>query len=145
MGTRRGGVRAILVLAALCTMAVSTATDARPRRVHRHRVVRVHPHFHVGFHVVVHPARPLPHPIVVGGVPAGSIDFDVEPEDTQVFVDGTYRGTVDQFDDFPRTLHLAAGRHQVALKAPGGEELWTESVKVVAGQEVRIDLELEEP
>jgi hypothetical protein len=128
------------VLAACFTLVTPTAAEAGNRHL---RGARIHPDFHVGYRVVVRAPRPLPHPIKNDGAPAGSVDFDVLPADTQVFVAGSYRGTVDQFDSFPRTLHLRAGKHQITLKTADGKELWSETVKVVAGREVQIDLQLD--
>jgi hypothetical protein len=46
----------------------------------------------------------------------GYLRLDVEPHDAQVFVDEDFIGTVEEFN---RMGALLAGRHQVAIRAPG--------------------------
>jgi hypothetical protein len=43
----------------------------------------------------------------------------VEPEQTRVFVDGYYAGTVDDFDGMFQRLYIAPGRHDIAFKLEG--------------------------
>ena len=65
---------------------------------------------------------------------SGSLYLDVEPRTAQVFVDGFYMGTV---DDFRRMgVMLPAGRHWIDLRAPGHEPL-TIPVHIAAGQSTR--------
>lgn len=129
-------LRGVLFSALILGLAVPAL--AHPRRYrHVHRRGRVH------FHVVVGAPRVVAVPIVLDGRPAGAIDFHVEPSDTSVLVDGTYRGTVDQYDGHPEKLVLAAGVHRVTLKTPDGEE-WSEKVRIRAGHEIELKVELEE-
>lgn len=124
----------IAAFAGVAPLVVSEATArvvVRPRARHRARVAIV-----VGRPVVM--ARP----VVIGGVPHGAIDFDVTPETTEVYVDGTLRGQVDDFDGFPEKLYLRAGTHRIALKTSGGETV-TRKVRVVAGHEMNLKLDLE--
>lgn len=53
---------------------------------------------------------------------AGSVDFNVKPKDSQVFVDGTYIGVADDFDGgfFGQTAILPAGKHRIRIVAPDG-------------------------
>jgi hypothetical protein len=54
-------------------------------------------------------------------IPAGYLHFEMRPGDAQVFVDGFYMGSV---DDFRRTVpgrSLQAGPHRVELRAAGYE------------------------
>lgn len=48
-----------------------------------------------------------------------SLRLQVSPRDTEVFVDGYYAGTVDDFDGFFQRLHLEAGEHDIDLYLPG--------------------------
>jgi hypothetical protein len=49
----------------------------------------------------------------------GSLRLQVEPKTAQVFVDGGYAGTVDQFDGHFQHLDLTPGKHQVEIQQPG--------------------------
>jgi hypothetical protein len=50
---------------------------------------------------------------------SGSVRTLVEPEQTRVFVDGYYAGTVDDFDGMFQRLYVAPGRHDIAFKLEG--------------------------
>jgi hypothetical protein len=49
----------------------------------------------------------------------GSLRVMVEPDDTEVYVDGYYAGEVDSFDGIFQRLHVKSGRHEIALKRAG--------------------------
>lgn len=49
----------------------------------------------------------------------GSLRLKVDPADGEVFVDGLYRGVVDDFDGVFQRLKLEAGAHQLEIRAPG--------------------------
>jgi len=51
----------------------------------------------------------------------GSLRLKVDPKQAQVFIDGYYVGTVDDFDGAFQTVELEAGGHRVELKAAGFE------------------------
>jgi hypothetical protein len=53
------------------------------------------------------------------GYGAGSLRLLVEPNQTRVYVDGYYAGTVDDFDGIFQRLYLSPGRHDVTLKLEG--------------------------
>jgi hypothetical protein len=54
------------------------------------------------------------------GYPAdSSLRLEVSPEQTEVFVDGYYAGTVDDFDGFFQRLHLEPGEHDIELYLQG--------------------------
>lgn len=124
-------IAAIVSFAPLLVAPATARVVVRPRHRHRARVAIV-----VGRPVVM--ARP----VVIGGVPHGAIDFDVTPETTEVYVDGTMRGQVDDFDGFPEKLYLRAGTHLIALKTPDGQKL-SRKVRIVAGHEMNLKLDLE--
>ena len=48
-----------------------------------------------------------------------SLRLQVSPRDTEVFVDGYYAGTVDDFDGFFQRLHLEPGEHDIELYLQG--------------------------
>jgi hypothetical protein len=49
----------------------------------------------------------------------GDVRVLVDPSETRVFVDGAYAGTADEFDGLFQRLHVAPGRHEIALKLEG--------------------------
>ena len=51
--------------------------------------------------------------------PNSSLRLQVSPKETEVFVDGYYAGTVDDFDGMFQRLHLERGEHEVAPYLPG--------------------------
>lgn len=75
----------------------------------------------------------------VGGLAA--LDMDVEPEETEVWVDGGLVGTADDFDGFPSYLWLDEGEHEIVLYHPGRETLLRQ-VNLVAGELLRFDDQL---
>ena len=50
---------------------------------------------------------------------SGSARLQVTPRETEVFIDGYYAGTVDDFDGFLQRLRLEPGEHEVELYLPG--------------------------
>lgn len=49
----------------------------------------------------------------------GSVRLKVDPAEGEVFVDGLYRGVVDDFDGVFQRLKLEAGAHQLEIRADG--------------------------
>jgi len=49
----------------------------------------------------------------------GSLRIQVEPRQTEVFLDGYYAGTVDDFDGIFQRLHAEPGEHELELYLPG--------------------------
>jgi hypothetical protein len=58
-----------------------------------------------------------------GNGDAGALDLDVSPGRTQVYLDGQYIGTVDQYDGFPTYLWLDQGTYDVVLYLDGYKTL----------------------
>jgi len=123
-----------LLLAGCLAASDTWAHHRRHRHVHRHVFAR-------GRFVVARPV--VVAPVVIAGRPHGVIDFDVDPEETKVYVNSEMRGQVDDFDGAPGKLHLLPGTHRIKLVAPDGGT-WSEKVRVIAGHEINIKLELEE-
>jgi hypothetical protein len=68
-----------------------------------------------------------------GQTSTGGVSFEVTPNTAQVFVDGTYVGTVGQFTPTSQPLGLTPGRHQVEIRAPGYRTI-TFDPDILAGQ-----------
>jgi hypothetical protein len=54
-----------------------------------------------------------------GARPVGGLQLDVEPRRAQVFVDGAYAGTVDDFKGYFQHLTLPAGLHRLEVLTDG--------------------------
>jgi hypothetical protein len=65
--------------------------------------------------------------------PHGGLRLQVSPRDAQVFVDGYYAGTVDDFDGARQRLKVTIGPHRIELRAPGHETV-TFDVTIIEGQ-----------
>lgn len=51
------------------------------------------------------------------------IDTDVSPEEAQIYLDGRYIGTADDFDGNPDYLYLKTGRYRIEFRLEGYETL----------------------
>lgn len=61
-----------------------------------------------------------PPPYAYGvGYADSSLRLQVEPKETEVFIDGYYAGTVDDFDGFFQRLRLEPGEHEIQLYLAG--------------------------
>ena len=74
----------------------------------------------------------------------GFIDTDVSPEKAQVFVDGQYVGTADDFDGYPRFLSLDPGEHTITFQAEGHHPA-TKTLSVTRGALLRFKMSLQKP
>jgi PEGA domain len=68
-----------------------------------------------------------------GQANTGGLSFEITPNTAQLFVDGTLVGTVGQFTPTTQPLGLAAGRHQIEVRAPGYQTM-SFDVDIIAGQ-----------
>lgn len=109
----------------------------RARRPYRRHgvVVRVNPV------IVFGRPRPLRRVVIVAGRPGAVIDFNIKPRSTRIYVDGTLRGTADDFDGFPQKMHLRPGSHRIRLETPDGRTA-AERVVLTAGTEIDVRLDL---
>lgn len=71
----------------------------------------------------VYPTRPYPARAYSGGYDGGALDLDVSPARTQVYIDGEYVGTVDNFDGWPQYLWLEEGTYDLVLYLDGYKTL----------------------
>jgi len=90
---------------------------------------------YVGYPVVYGYAYPVPVPVYGYGAPVepvvvgpgstsyGGVSLEFTPGEAAVFVDGTYAGTVADFDGTRQPLNLTAGTHHIELQADGYEPL----------------------
>jgi hypothetical protein len=69
------------------------------------------------------------------GFDVGELRLQVFPRNAQVFVDGYYAGTVDDFDGTFQALKLEAGPYQIRIAAPGFEDLMFD-VRINPGQKI---------
>jgi hypothetical protein len=80
------------------------------------------------------------------GYPTGELRLQVQPREAQVFVDGAYAGTVDEFDGTFQSLRLEGGEYQIEIVLEGFEPLVFD-VLITPGEKVtyRADLVPEQP
>lgn len=132
----RASIPALALALALPVLSVSPASAAR---VVVHAGVRPV----VRTTIVVGRPRPVRRAVYIGTLAAALVDFNVKPRATQVYVNGHYRGTCDDFDGYPQKLALHPGVHRIELVTPEGESIARE-VRLVAGTEIDLDLDLRE-
>ncbi len=71
----------------------------------------------------------------------GMVKTDIEPEEAEVWLDGTYIGTADDFDGFPDYLYLRPGSYHVEFRHPRYETLAMD-LKIERGRVVRLNDEM---
>ena len=69
------------------------------------------------------------------GFDIGELRLQVFPRNAQVFVDGYYAGTVDDYDGTFQALKLEAAPYQIRISAPGFEDLMFD-VRINPGQKI---------
>jgi hypothetical protein len=77
-----------------------------------------------------------------GGDDLGAIDFDVDPEDAEVYLDGELIGVADNFDGFPSYLWLRKGTYDVVVYRPGFKTL-ARQISLNSGEMVDFNDEME--
>ena len=68
---------------------------------------------------------------------SGSMRLQVEPEETEVFVDGYFAGQVDEFDGVFQRLRLEPGDHDVQFYLPG-HRVFTQRIYLQPGRTFQI-------
>lgn len=76
------------------------------------------------------------------GYDIGSVRLKVKPEDAEVYVDGYYAGTVDDFDGIFQSLKLDSGGYRIEIRKDGFEPL-TFDVRVQYDRKITFRGELE--
>lgn len=71
----------------------------------------------------------------------GTVQFQVKPGSTKVYVDQKYLGTVNQLDGCHHQAYVPGGYHSIKLVAPDGQSA-ERNIYVPVGQKVKIDEKL---
>ncbi len=71
---------------------------------------------------------------------AGSIDFDIKPNKSEVYVDGVRIGVADSFDGWPDAFRTRAGKHRIKVVSPDGR-VYSDTVMVEPGKETNVKVE----
>lgn len=66
------------------------------------------------------------------------VDTDVSPEAAEVYLDGTYIGSADDFDGFPDHLYLEPGKYRLEFRHPSYETVVKE-IEVRRGEMARLN------
>lgn len=66
---------------------------------------------------------PVPYSYYGVGTDIGRVRLKVQPRDAEVWVDGYYAGTVDDFDGVFQALKLDSGPYRIEVRKPGYETL----------------------
>ena len=73
---------------------------------------------------------------------SSAVRLDVEPEETEVYVDGYYTGIVDSYDGFLQRLRLPPGEHEIELYLEGYESI-RQTLYLAPGETYRIRHEMQ--
>ena len=68
---------------------------------------------------------------------SSAVRLEVDPEETEVYVDGYYTGVVDSFDGFLQRLRLPPGEHEIELYLEGHESV-RQTLYLAPGETYRI-------
>ncbi len=70
-----------------------------------------------------------------------AVKTDISPEEAQVYLDGKYIGSADDFDGRPDFLYLGPGKYRLEFRLPNYATFATD-LDVTSGQRVRLDQKL---
>ena len=102
--------------------------------------------FSVGFGCCGYPYYGYPYYPYYGGYPYAydsSLRLQVTPREAEVFVDGYYAGTVDDFDGTFQRLHVEPGDHDLELFLPGHRS-YQQKVYLQPGKTFNVRHEMEQ-
>lgn len=71
-----------------------------------------------------------------------AIDTDISPEEAEVYLDGEFIGSADNFDGYPDFLYLTPGSHVLEFRRDGYE---TRSIEIDARPGEKLDLDFRLP
>ena len=147
----------VAILVFCSAAAEAQGRRAAPRPAGRHaaapsaRAVYLHGYgyrpYHYGFYdpffygPYAYPYEPYPYPYYGATYDRGSLRLQVKPKETEVYVDGSFAGTVDSYDGFFQRLHLPSGEHELELYLDGYESI-RETLYLVSGQTYKISHEM---
>ena len=69
----------------------------------------------------------------------GSIDFNIRPQTSRIFINGRLLGIADDFNGYPQTTRLPAGTYAVRVVSPEGR-VDERRIYVAAGHELNFNL-----
>lgn len=78
---------------------------------------------------------PGPNAVDIRHVDYGTLEFKVKPEDTKIYVDNNYIGTVKSLDH--HKAYMKQGNHEIRLEAPDGGKL-DRTIYVAAGKKIKL-------
>ena len=84
---------------------------------------------------------PWQYPHYGGYAASSSVRLQVDPPETEVFVDGYFAGMVDRFDGFFQRLRLPPGEHEIELYLDGYESI-RRTLYLASGETYRIQHEM---
>ena len=93
-----------------------------------------YPFFYGGYPYPYPYAYPYPHYYDYNG----SARLQVQPRHAEVFIDGYFVGTVDDFDGWAQRLHIAPGEHELAIHLKG-HHTFRQNVLFRPGSTLRIE------
>jgi hypothetical protein len=88
-----------------------------------------------------YPAPPAGYLSAIPGRAYGGVRIEDAPRDPQVFADGYYMGTVDDFDGAFQHMNLESGPHRIEIRLPDYEPIVFD-VNVVPGETVTYHAEM---
>lgn len=148
-GFQRPVILFVLFLATICTLwpSVAHAQRFRPGRGRYVRSVVFVGGYYSPFFAPYYPYYPYywyppsfygPYDYYQGRYDySGSLRIQAAPRQTEVYVDGYYAGTVDDYDGFLQRLHLSSGGHEIVLRLEGHRS-YRETVYLRPGSTQRI-------
>ena len=68
----------------------------------------------------------------------GALDLDLRPKSTEIYIDGAYIGTADQYDGFPTYLWLDEGTYEIAFYKEGYETIFRQYT-IYPGVTIEVD------
>jgi len=120
---------ALVLLAVLSVLGISSFADATTRyRPYRYRPYIYYPYPYSPYPIYWGPSYSYWH---------GAVRTQVEPREAQVYVDGYYAGSVDDFDGTFQRLYLRPGKHQIELRL-AGYRTFRERILAVSGETVKL-------
>ena len=78
---------------------------------------------------------PGPESVEVRHVDYGTLEFKVKPEDTKIYVDSKFIGTVKSLDH--HQAYMKQGNHEIKLEAPDGGTM-DRTIYVAAGKKIKL-------
>lgn len=67
----------------------------------------------------------------------GEVKLDVKPKEAQVFLDGDYVGSVDDFNSWYQKMNVEPGKHRIVIRAQGYQP-YSMDLRVLPGQSYKI-------